>query len=100
MEIDEKGGRILAQKAKVGHVAGIPLATVLRVNRERTIPIERYEEDGCFDRFKYLQGIADENNVPLAGVIDTADLLGADEDFDGLVTTVEDHGPELRAAYS
>lgn len=69
---------------------GIPIATVLRINAERTVPIERYEEDGAFDRFGYLRDLADNHGADLAALIEIADLLGPDEDFDGLVTTIED----------
>ena len=71
-------------------IDGVPLATVERLNRERTIALSRYEEDGCFDRFGYLRDLARTHEVELASLIQLADLLGADEDFDGLVTSVED----------
>ena len=32
-------------------VRGIPLATIERLNRERTIPLDRYQADGAIDRF-------------------------------------------------
>jgi hypothetical protein len=68
----------------------IPLTTIIRVNAARTIDIARYEEDGAFDRFRYLQDLADNHGADLAAVIEIADLLGPEEDFDGLVTTIED----------
>jgi hypothetical protein len=68
----------------------IPLATILAINEARTIPIARYEEDGAFDRFGYLRDLADNNGVELENVILFAELLGPEEDFDGLVTTIED----------
>lgn len=67
-----------------------PLATILRLNAERVIPIERYEEDGAFDRFGYLRDLSEQHGVELEIVIEIADLLGPEEDFDGLVTTIED----------
>jgi hypothetical protein len=72
------------------HTIEIPLETILRFNAERTVPIERYEEDGACDRFAYLRDLADNYGVPLSALIDIADLLGADEDFDGLVSTLDD----------
>ena len=70
---------------------GIPLETVLRLNKERTIPLERYEEDGYFDRYGYLVGLSDETGVDLEVVIMLADtVLGPEEDFDGLVSSLED----------
>ena len=69
---------------------GLSLNTVLRLNAARTIPLSRYEEEGCFDRFGYLQGLADESGMRLADIVIAADMLGPDEDFDGLVSTIED----------
>lgn len=71
---------------------GIPLVTVLRLNAERTIDLERYEVDGAFDRYGYIRDLADNHGADLARVIEIADLLGPEEDFDGLVTTIEDAG--------
>jgi hypothetical protein len=78
---------------------GIPLGTVLRINAARTIDLDRYEEDGHFDRFGHLRCVAEDNGVPLTGVIELAQLLGPDEDFDGLVVSVEDGADMLREAY-
>jgi len=71
-------------------IDGVPLATVERLNRARTIPLARYEEDGCFDRFGYLKDLSQYHELDLENVILMADLLGPEEDFDGLVTTLED----------
>ncbi|WP_230463537.1 MULTISPECIES: hypothetical protein [Sphingobium] len=68
----------------------IPLATILRINAARTIPLARYEEEGNFDRFGYIKDLAENHGADLPAVIEIADLLGPDEDFDGLVTTIED----------
>jgi hypothetical protein len=66
------------------------LDATLAINAKRTIRIERYEEDGYFDRFGYLKGLADEHGVSLRTVIEMSELLGPEEDFDGLVTSLED----------
>lgn len=68
----------------------IPLATILRINAARTIPLTRYEEEGNFDRFGYIKDLAENHGADLPAVIEIADLLGPEEDFDGLVTTIED----------
>jgi hypothetical protein len=68
----------------------VPLKTILRLNAERTIPLDRYEEEGAFDRFGYLEGLADQNDVEFDVVLTLVDVLGPEEDFDGLVTTLED----------
>ena len=67
-----------------------PLATILRLNAARTIPLSRYEEEGNFDRFGYLKDLAENHGADISAVIEMADLLGPEEDFDGLVTTIED----------
>ena len=71
-------------------IRGVPLATVERLNRERTIPLERYQEDGAIDRFGYLESLADDHGVEFDVVLTLVDVLGPEEDFDGLVTSLED----------
>lgn len=50
-----------------------------------------YQERGYTDRLDYLKGIAEEHNVPLNVVVSVADLMGDGEDFDGLVSAVQDY---------
>src|SRR3546814_8613073 len=50
----------------------------------------RYEEEVNFDRFGYIKDLAENHGADLPAVIEIADLLGPEEDFDGLVTTIED----------
>ena len=71
-------------------IRAVPLATVERLNRERTIPLDRYQEDGAIDRFGYLESLAGDNGVEFDVVLTLVDVLGPEEDFDGLVTSVED----------
>lgn len=49
-----------------------------------------YEEHGYKDRNEYLECLADDNGVALETVYALASVLGPSEDFDGLVTAVED----------
>jgi hypothetical protein len=56
--------------------------------RDRTKSI--YIENGYRDRQDYLQSLADELNIPFGIVKMCAEMLGPSEDFDGLVTTLED----------
>lgn len=49
-----------------------------------------YRDHGYADRRAYLEGLADDLGVDLSIVHALADLLGPNEDFDGLVTTLED----------
>ena len=54
-----------------------------------------YEENGYADREDYLESLAEENGLEVETVKMIADLLGEDEDFDGLVNSVEDYGMGL-----
>jgi len=49
-----------------------------------------YREAGHPTRAAYLQSLADEHDAPLDTVLMLADLLGPEEDFDGLVVALED----------
>jgi hypothetical protein len=82
--------RLHRKKKGKKHMTDAPLATILRINDARTIDIFRYEEEGNFDRFGYLKDLAENYGAELSMVIEIADLLGPEEDFDGLVTTIED----------
>ena len=50
-----------------------------------------YERHGFNDRDEYLADLADCNGIDMATVQMVADMLGENEDFDGLVTTLEDY---------
>jgi hypothetical protein len=71
-------------------IRGILLATIERLNRERVIPLDRYQADGAIDRFGYLESLAADHGVTFETILTLVDVLGPDEDFDGLVTTLED----------
>ena len=49
-----------------------------------------YLENGYNSRDDYLQSLADDLGIPLEAVLSLADVLGPDEDFDGLVSSLED----------
>ena len=49
-----------------------------------------YTANGYKDRHDYLTSLADETGVDMETVFTLASLLGPSEDFDGLVTTLED----------
>ena len=49
-----------------------------------------YEEQGFKNRRDYLEGLAEDYGVPVQTVFTLAALLGPSEDFDGLVTEVQD----------
>ena len=51
----------------------------------------KYKElAGCEDREEYLDQLAEENSVDRFMVGAMAEMLGEDEDFDGLVSEIED----------
>lgn len=50
----------------------------------------KYAEYDCVDRADYLQYLANEYDIELEVVAMIADLCGIDEEFDGLVTTLQD----------
>ena len=49
-----------------------------------------YQEHGCSDRLEYLENLADNYSLDIECVLTMADLLGPSEDFDGLVSALED----------
>ena len=52
--------------------------------------LEGYLEYGAESRYEYLQMLSDEYGVDIDTVHALADVLGPVEDFDGLVTSLED----------
>lgn len=52
--------------------------------------MRRYKERGYKDRYDYLSSLAEEYDVPITYVYALADLLGPNEDFDGLINALED----------
>ncbi len=49
-----------------------------------------YAEHGCRNRREYLVELANEHGVDVQTVFALAQILGPEEDFDGLVTSIED----------
>jgi hypothetical protein len=50
-----------------------------------------YEENGYTSRRDYLTQLADEYGMELNTVFQFASILGPDEDFDGLVSSLQDY---------
>lgn len=50
-----------------------------------------YEKNGYNNRDEYLNNLASNMGLDISVVYLAADMLGPNEDFDGLVTTLEDH---------
>jgi hypothetical protein len=53
-----------------------------------------YEMNGYADRQEYLTDLADNMGLDRSLVQALADMLGENEDFDGLVTSLEDINPD------
>lgn len=54
--------------------------------------MNEYQKQGFNNRQQYLASLADSEGVPLDVVHALADILGPSEDFDGLVTAIQDYG--------
>lgn len=54
-----------------------------------------YQQQGYQDRMDYLRSLAEDNGVEFDIVLGLANLLGPNEDFDGLVTEVEDYAETM-----
>jgi len=52
-----------------------------------------YTDNGYTDRAEYLDSLAEEYGMDISAVLFIAEILGPNEDFDGLVTTLQDHAP-------
>lgn len=52
--------------------------------------MSEYQELGFNNRREYLQSLSDEYGIELSEIIAVAQLLGKNEDFDGLVIFCED----------
>jgi hypothetical protein len=48
-----------------------------------------YREYGYIDRDDYLDALAQDYNTPIENVKCLAEILGPEEDFDGLVSTLD-----------
>lgn len=70
-----------------------------RLDAERSIPLARYAEDGYRSRSAYLEGLAEEHGLQLLDIEPVVDLLGPNEDFDGLVVMIEDQAELLGGLY-
>jgi len=50
-----------------------------------------YKENGYENRTEYLENLASNYGVDITVVYSLADMLGSNEDFDGLVSGIEDY---------
>jgi hypothetical protein len=56
-----------------------------------------YREAGYQSRDEYLTSLAEDFGLPLPVVLAAADMLGPNEDFDGLITELEDACDSIKA---
>ena len=49
-----------------------------------------YQENGYADRADYLNSLSEDYGIPAEAVLALAEVLGPDEDFDGLISSLED----------
>jgi hypothetical protein len=54
-----------------------------------------YQEYGFNTRKEYLISLTDEYGLPVTEVFAIASLLGSSEDFDGLISALEDRSDQL-----
>ena len=62
--------------------------------------INVYVENGYEDRAHYLSCMSEDYNLELEAVYHLSELLGEDEDFDGLVVALEDEEENQYLRYS
>ncbi len=65
------------------------------LNESGAAALSEYQSMGYANRKDYLRGLAEDNGVDFLSVMAMAAVLGQNEDFDGLVTAVEDLGGGL-----
>lgn len=49
-----------------------------------------YQENGFDSRKEYLESLAEDYGIDVDTIVLVAELLGPEEDFDGLVSTLQD----------
>ena len=57
----------------------------------KTLNSNVYTDNGYTDRKEYLESLADEYGLSNSEVYMIAEILGESEDFDGLISSLEDY---------
>ena len=57
--------------------------------REEALRGSIYARKGYANRWHYLKSLSSEYGIPFPDVVTLADILGPNEDFDGLLTELE-----------
>lgn len=64
---------------------------VLKRLKNRGFEMSIYQQNGYNNREDYLSQLSGIYDIPLECVLELADLLGPDEDFDGLIVSLDDY---------
>ena len=67
---------------------------MMLIENKQEILMDIYQENGYDNRAQYLAALADDYGVSLPQVVALANLLSKNEDFDGLVSAVQEMEPE------
>ncbi len=67
------------------------MKTAIIQQKEEETMYNPYKENGYEDRREYLESLSDFYGIDLFSVQMIADMLGESEDFDGLVSSLEDY---------
>lgn len=54
------------------------------------VTLDVYQKNGHANRYEYLQYVAESYGMDIESVCLMAGMLGEDEDFDGLINTIQD----------
>jgi hypothetical protein len=64
------------------------------INRRETMHDDEHDPYEGQTRDEYLADLAEDYGLPVYVVQTLADMLGSDEDFDGLISAMEDADPD------
>lgn len=64
---------------------------VLKRLKARGFTMSIYQENGYSNRKNYLSHLSEDYGIPFDDVVEIAELLGPEEDFDGLLSSLDDY---------
>jgi hypothetical protein len=64
---------------------------VLKRLKNRGFTMSIYQKNGYSGRTNYLSHLSEDYGIPVGDVMELADLLGPEEDFDGLLVALDDY---------
>ena len=86
----DDGPVVPARNTHPGVSAVAKINSGLWAAKEKSMKDNVYTRNGYKNREDYLRSLADDNGVPPMVIFEMAGILGAGEDFDALVSTIED----------